>query len=449
MKQEIVNKVMTAGVVGAGGAGFPTNVKLNAKVKMIIGNGASCEPLLMSDPYLMEYQTDLLLRGMHLAMQSCGAERGTICIKGKHSAALQVLTETVGRGAFADIDVFELGDFYPAGDEQVLVYEVTGQVVPEGGIPLQVGAVVSNVETLINIARAVDDGVPVTERFLTVTGDVARPLIMKVPIGTSIKELIDLAGGSTIGDFKVVMGGPMMGKITSDLSTPITKTSSGVIVLPTNHNVVSGKTQDPDLVKRIARTVCCQCSRCTDLCPRYLLGHSLEPHKIMRQLGSGIPSEEIMIDALICSECGICEKYACPMMISPREVNAHIKQELLDRHIKRETLEKDYKPSNFQGLRKIPTIRLMERLKIKQYDCHPEFYEGDISVTQVVIPLKQHLGAASLAIVKVGDRVKKGDLIGDMPEGALSAKVHASIDGIVTALGEAVTIMSSEKNQGA
>jgi Na+-translocating ferredoxin:NAD+ oxidoreductase RnfC subunit len=91
----------------------------------------------------------------------------------------------------------------------------------------------------------------------------------------------------------------------------------------------------------------------------------------------------------------------------------------------------------------------MERLKIKQYDCYPEFYEGEISLTQVVIPLKQHLGAASLAIVKVGDRVKKGDLIGDVPEGALSAKVHASIDGIVTALGEAVTIMSSEKNQGA
>jgi len=448
MKQEIADKVKTAGVVGAGGAGFPANIKLNANVKRIIGNGASCEPLLMSDPYLMEHQTDLVLRGMHLAMQSCGADRGTICLKGKHSAAFQVLAEKAGVGAFADIDVFKLGDFYPAGDEQVLVHEVTGQVVPEGGIPLQVGAVVSNVETLINIALAVDDGVPVTERFLTVTGAVARPLIMKVPIGCSTKELIDLAGGSTISNFKVVLGGPMMGKVTSDLSTPITKTCSGIIVLPTDHNVVSGKTQDPEKVKRIARTVCCQCSRCTDLCPRYLLGHSLEPHKIMRQLGSAVPSEGIMTNALICSECGICEKYACPMMISPREVNAQIKQELFERRIKRENIEKDYKPSAFQGLRKIPTTRLMERLKIKQYDCYPEFYEGEISLTQVVIPLKQHLGAASLAIVKVGDRVKKGDLIGDVPEGALSAKVHASIDGVVTALGEAVTIMSSEKNLG-
>ena len=446
MKQKIVNKVLTAGVVGAGGAGFPTNIKLNADVKRIIGNGASCEPLLMSDPYLMEHQTDLVLRGLHLAMQSCGADRGTICLKGKHSAALEVLAETVGRGAFADIDVFELADFYPAGDEQVLVHEVTGHVVPEGGIPLQVGAVVSNVETLINIARAVDDGVPVTERFLTVTGEVARPLIMKVPIGTSIEELITLAGGSTIGDFKVVLGGPMMGKIVSELSTPITKTSSGVVVLPTNHNVISGKTQDPERVKRIARTVCCQCTRCTDLCPRHLLGHSLEPHKIMRQLGAGISLDESIIDALICSECGICEKYACPMMISPREANAYIKQELLQRRIKRETVEKDYKPSNFLDVRKIPTPRLMERLKIKQYDCHPEFYAEDISVTQVVISLKQHLGAAALAIVKVGDRVKKGDLIGDVPEGALSAKVHASIDGVVTSLGEAVTIMSSEKS---
>ncbi len=442
---EIVDKVLAKGVVGAGGAGFPTDVKLNANVERVLGNGASCEPLLMSDIYIIKHQPELILRGLHLAMQCSGAKRGTICLKRKHGEALDVLKKVAGKEIFADIDVFELEDFYPAGDEHVLVYEVMGRVVPEGGIPLQVGAVVCNVETLINIARAVDEGESVTERYLTVTGEVSRPLIIKVPIGVSIGELIDLAGGVTVDDFKVVLGGPMMGQITSDLSTSVTKTTSGIIVLPANHNVVTGKTTDPERVMRIARTVCCQCSRCTDLCPRYLLGHQLEPHKIMQQLGWGGISKEIMNDALICSECGICEKYACPMMISPREVNALIKRKLMEERIKREPMQGRYEPLAFREVRKIPTARLMERLNIKQYDGHPDFFDKEVLVTQVVIPLKQHLGASALPVVNVGETVKKGDLIGDVPDGALGAKIHASIDGVVSFVGESVIIESPKK----
>ena len=135
---------------------------------------------------------------------------------------------------------------------------------------------------------------------------------------------------------------------------------------PAHHNVVSSKINDPARVRHITRVACCQCSRCTDLCPRYLLGHSLEPHKIMRQLGSQSSlSREIMEDALICSECGICEKYACPMMISPREVNAQIKGELLAQGVKRSPKREAYKPSAFRDMRKIPTGRLMERLQME------------------------------------------------------------------------------------
>jgi len=190
--------------------------------------------------------------------------------------------------------------------------------------------------------------------------------------------------------------------------------------------------------------VCCQCSRCTDLCPRYLLGHSLEPHKIMRHLGTSKPlKKEFIDDALICCECGICEKYACPMMISPREVNAQIKRDLLKEGVKRPKKREGYRPSRFREVRKIPTRRLMERLQISKYDGHPEFVTSELPPKEVRIPLKQHLGAPAVPTVKQGDQVSKGDLIGEVPKGALGARVHASIDGIVNAVGETVVIRSS------
>jgi RnfABCDGE-type electron transport complex C subunit len=441
MKKEIVDKVRTAGVVGAGGAGFPTHVKLDANVERVLANGASCEPLLMSDPFLMEYETERILRGLQLAMQATGAGRGTICLKGKHSQAMASMKKLAGSQPFRDVDVVELGDFYPAGDEHVLVYDVMKRVVPEGGIPLQVGVVVNNVESLFNVAQAVDDDKPVVEKYLTVGGAVGKPCVMKAAVGTPVSHVIEQAGGATLNGFKVLLGGPMMGQVVSDLSAPVTKTTSAVIVFPPEHNVIVGKITDPDRVRHITKVVCCQCSRCTDLCPRRLLGHSLEPHKIMRQLGSpsGL-SQEIMADALICSECGICEKYACPMMISPREVNAQIKQELLKKGVKRQAKKEDYEPSPFRDVRKIPTRRLVDRIQIRDYDVHPEFLAATATAGEVTIPLKQHVGAPAKPVVQAGDHVGRGDLVGEIPENALGARVHASIGGVVASVDNTVRI---------
>ena len=439
MSKATIDKVREAGVVGAGGAGFPTHVKIDAKVSRVLANGASCEPLLMSDPWLMESVPEKVLRGLRLVMEATGAARGDVCLKGKHGGAMGKMRESLGSSP--DVGLFELSDFYPAGDEQVLVYEVMKKVVPEGGIPLQVGAVVCNVESLVNIADAVDSGLPVTERYLTVTGEVARPLVAKVPVGMSLGEVIDLAGGATIGDCKVVVGGPMMGQVATDLSLPVTKTTSGLIVLPAGHNVVAQKTTDPARIRRITQIACCQCSRCTDICPRNLLGHPLFPHKIMRGLGfqtgeTGRSAE----DALICSECGICEKFACPMMISPREVNAQLKRELLGKGVKRTPVQTEYRPSAFREFRKVPTKRLIEHLGLAKYDGHPEFWAREVRVKKVAIPLKQHLGGPATPVVKQGDRVKKGDLIGEIPKGSLGARVHASIDGVVGQIGANVVI---------
>ena len=187
MGSSIVNNIRLAGVVGAGGAGFPTHVKYQARVDLVLANGASCEPLLTSDAHLMAAETDQVLTGLAQAMEAVGASQGLICLKSKHRAAL----EAVSRGAEkrTGIGVFELDDFYPAGDEHVLVNEVTGRIVPQGGLPLNVGVVVSNVESLLNVCLA-QEGRPVTERMLTVCGQVREPMVTRVPVGMSVEEVI-------------------------------------------------------------------------------------------------------------------------------------------------------------------------------------------------------------------------------------------------------------------
>ncbi len=437
MRSDIVDKIRAAGVVGAGGAGFPTHVKLQFEVEQVLANGASCEPLLVSDPYLVEQHTDLILDGLKTVMDCTNAGKGTICIKSKHQSALETLRSKIAANGYArQIHVFELADYYPAGDEFILVNEVLGKVVPEGGIPLNVMAVVCNVESLLNVSRAMA-GQPVTDRYLTVCGEVRKPVVCKVPIGTPADEVIGLAGGARIDDYGIVMGGPMMGKVLAGNQEPVTKTTSGLIVLPLQHNVIRDKQKDIERMRFIAKAACTQCSRCTDLCPRNLIGHSLEPHKIMRHLAYKPGMEgELLEDALICSECGVCEKFACPMMLSPREINSVLKQKCLAQGIKREPKRESYRVSPFFDTRKVPVQRLMERLEVIKYDTHPEFYADEVRIKKVNILLQQHLGKPSLPAVAEGDRVKKGDLIGEIPDGALGARVHASIDGTVAAVDE-------------
>ncbi|QGY41887.1 electron transport complex protein RnfC [Pseudodesulfovibrio cashew] len=441
MREQIIEKIREAGVVGAGGAGLPTHVKAGATVEAVLVNGASCEPLLMSDPYLLEAEIDTVVQGLETVMDCVGAKRGIICLKGKHAKAMEAVRARVARDASGRLEVFELADFYPAGDEQVLVREVLGKTIPERGLPLQVGAVVSNVESLYNVALAME-GKPVTHRYVTVTGEVAKPMVVKVPVGALVSDVLDFAGGPTIADYKVVDGGPMMGRVLPDTDQPVTKTTSGLIVLPPDHNVVAPKIMSPERIRRISNTICCQCTRCTDLCPRNLLGHSLHPHKLMRVLHSNIMETEVAKEALLCSECGVCEKFACPMGVSPREVNAQIKQVLMANRVAWEAGDKTYRNNPFRSHRAVPTKRLIQRLNLVKYDGHPSF-AGEMPVSRVSIPLHQHIGAPSVCVVGEGDSVHRGDLLGEMPENAMAARVHASIDGKVESIADGKVIIKA------
>lgn len=426
--------VQEAGVVGAGGAGFPTHLKLAAKVELLMVNGAECEPLLQVDQELIKVYAAELVEALCVCMSVTGAVKGVFAIKGMYETARAALEEAIaGRPELA---VFVMGNFYPAGDEQVLVHEVTGRVVPEGGIPLQVGAVVINVETLWNIYQALQ-GAPVTDSYVTVAGSVARPVTLRVAIGTPVRDVIEAAGGAVSPEVAVIHGGPMMGSLVTSLEMPVSKTTKGLIVLPREHPLIRRRYANPDLSLSRAITACCQCRQCTDLCPRYLLGHTVEPHRIMRVAGYGLANDTVAwTSAFLCSECGVCDSFACPADLSPRDVFRAVKAQLIAAGVKN--------PHHAVPLPRVqwrvPTDRLVWRMGLMPYFCDAPLISDTLQPQWVKVPLKQNQGARSVAMVKKGDRVARGQLIATPPEGMLGARHHASVSGVVVGVGDEVVI---------
>ncbi|NNC90170.1 MAG: NADH dehydrogenase subunit [Akkermansiaceae bacterium] len=437
----IIDKVREAGVVGAGGAGFPAHVKLDAKVDYVLANGAECEPLLHKDAELTETYIDQVIRGMELSMEATGAPEAIFGIKAKRTRTVAAL-ENATAGKPIKVQLF--GDYYPAGDEFVLVYECTGRLIPAGGIPLQVGAVVHNSETLLNMAEAME-GRPVTRKILTVTGEVANPMSLSVPVGITLQELIEIAGGATTPDYTVFVGGLMMGRIESDLSKPVTKTTGGLIVLPSDHRLVTRMTTPNKAMHRIGKSACDQCSYCTEFCPRYLLGYDVQPHKVMRTLGFTATGKENWSKwADLCCSCGLCTLYSCPEDLFPKEA---CDQAIADR--KEAGLERWLGPTEeitahpMESGRHVPLKALMQKLGVKNYDRPAPWHHCNYQPRKVTLPLSQHLGAPAEVVVGVGDRVGAGQVIAEIPEGKLAARLHASIEGTVTAVNGSITIEQS------
>ena len=427
MVENLIKAVERAGVVGAGGAGFPTHIKLQSRVHTVIANGCECEPLLESDLWLMTNRPDDVVRGLSLAVKTTGAKRGVLAVKEKNKKVINALEQALR--PYSRLSIFPVGNFYPIGDEHVLTYEVVKKTIPVGGIPLDVGVLVHNVTTLANIVAA-NDGNPVLEKTITVIGAVSSPGLFLVPVGTTVGFILEHAGGVDVEGFRVIEGGPMMGKLVG-LDHPVSKTSSGLLILPHDHPLIIRKTKP----RKSPRDVCCNCNECSNICPRNLLGHPLYPHKIMRNSQPGFDHPELR-GAFLCSECALCEAYACVMDLSPMAVNRDVKKTL-------SPTSSAYSGSpevcdRWESM-KVPTQRLLRRLHLADYRRDLTFQT--IMPSRVSIPLKQHIGAPARPVVGVGDRVDKGDLIGEMG-GKVSARVHASIAGEVVAVGDAVDISS-------
>lgn len=429
------NVLRDMGVVGAGGAGFPTHIKVANKYDVVIGNGVECEPLLYNDKYIIERQGEEVVKGLELVMQSTGAKKGVIALKKKDLSIAGNIKKAIAEKK--NISLFLLKDYYPVGDEFILVQEITGKIIPEGGIPPDIGCLVNNVETLRNVYMA-EKGKAVTRRALTCIGEVKKPSIIIARIGTSFREIISPCE-PTIEDFVVIVGGPMMGEVVFDLDTPVTKTTTGILVLPRDHPLVLKKTLRIEYIIKQSKAACCQCNYCTDLCPRYLLGHELYPHKIMRQINFGLDIPyEVIQNAFLCSECGLCEVFACPMELSPRIINQKIKENLLAAGYQPKFSSKKATPRELQEYRKIPSSRIKNRLRLDKYDEDGRYPLPVIETDpdQVEVLLKQHTGVPSKPVVKIGEQVNEGDLIAEIPKGKLGARLHSSIKGRITYIDE-------------
>ncbi len=427
--KEIAARAQQAGIVGAGGAGFPTYVKLQSQAEIYLVNAAECEPMLKVDQQLMTTHAASLVRGLAYGMRATGAKEGIIALKAKYQAAIAALTPLLAE----HMRIHILPDVYPAGDEVITIWQATGRRVPAGQIPISIGVVVNNVQTLINLARALDDDAPVTTRTLTINGAVNRPMTITVPLGVSYRQVLELAGGITIADYGILNGGPMMGKLVQSLDDTVTKTTGGLLVFPAEHLLIKRRQRSDEEILAMARSVCEQCRLCTDLCPRHIIGHELSPHLLVKSMNyKNFAEKSTLLSALTCSECSVCESYACPVEISPMRINRMLKQQLRAQGAKYEGELNSADP--MASYRLVPINRLVSRLNLAPYYHQAPLTSLNWQAQNVSISLRQHIGAPSVPCVNVGDKVSCGDCIANAAENALSVPQHASINGSITAV---------------
>lgn len=427
--KELSNILQQSGVVGAGGAGFPTYAKLDERAETIILNCAECEPLLRLHRQLLEKHAREIVETFHMIGQTVGAKDIVIGIKKAYKKTIEALNECIGD--YEGVRLGLLDEVYPAGDEVVLIYEVTGKVVRPGGLPIESGVAVFNVETVYNVYRALNHTTPVVDKLVSVVAEVNHPVTVRVPLGCTIEEVVAMAGGVTTKNAVYFVGGPMMGNIGTG-SQPVTKTTNAILVLPEDHLIINKKKSKASIDLKRAAASCCQCTMCTDLCPRNRLGHPIEPHKFMRAATcKDVQDPNIFVNTFFCSSCGLCEMYSCMQGLSPRSLMAEYKAGLRAAGMRPPQGVIPKPVGEEREYRKVPMERLMARLDLTKYDKEAPLNDEVVDMKKVRIMLSQHIGAPATAIVKVGDMVERGQMIAE-PSKGLSVGIHASISGKVT-----------------
>lgn len=296
-KEDFLKAVKESGLVGLGGAAFPTHVKLNPKnleeVDTLIINGAECEPYITSDYRTMMEDSELLINGIKTTMEHLGVEKAIIAIESNKEPAIKKLGGMVKNDY--DIEIFTLKSNYPQGAERVLIYETTGRVVPPGKLPADSGVIVANVSTMVEIQRYLETGMPLVSRRITVDGNAIKtPKNVEVMIGTPINKLIDFCDGYRRVPKKIIMGGPMMGRSIFD---------DGIAIIKNNNAILAF---DSEWAKFPKETACINCGRCVKACPMMLM-----PTSIFKAYERKDKEALVNLNVTLCMECGSCS-YVCP-----------------------------------------------------------------------------------------------------------------------------------------
>ena len=443
MKFEELQKIVyDAGIVGAGGAGFPTHRKFSDKVEQIVVNAAECEPLMMVDHHILEKHLGALVDALNLLVDTLGAKEAIIGIKGKNMHLLD--SKIVASLAGTKVSIHEIPDIYPAGDEVVLTYETTGKIIPEGAIPIMVGVMVINVETVYNIYNAVNKNRPVVDKYITIGGDTAEDITVKAPVGMKIRELLETAGYGNLEGKTVINGGPMMGKIVDLENDTVTKTTKGLLIFPTTHSIIQRKLRPMRMILKRASAACCNCTMCSDMCPRNLLGYDINVHKTIRAAShSEIMDTEAFLQSALCCGCGVCTVIACQQDLDPQAVSMEIKGSLGKHGLKRQNNKAPEKVKDVRAARLVSSSTLIDRLGIRKYvKDKVERRYTEFNPSMVYIELKQHVGKPASAVVKKGDRVSAGDVVARTAYEDLGTTMHASINGTVADVTDRFVVIS-------
>lgn len=427
--EELAKIIREAGVVGAGGAGFPAYAKLNKAADTIILNCAECEPLLKLHRQVLSTYAYEIMTALTEIAEAVEADNVIIAVKKSYKNAVNAVKANLD--SFKNIKISYLPEVYPAGDEVITIYETTGRIVPPGAIPIAVGVTVFNVETALNIYRAIRDKCAVTHKYVTVAGEVKTPVTLRLPIGMTVGESVSLAGGEIRDDCVYLIGGPMTGNIGTPYTT-ITKTTNAILVMPKEQYIIKKRNTNPSIDMKRAMASCCQCRMCTDLCPRHLIGHPIEPHMFMRNATSGIVSDtQTYLNTMFCVSCGLCEMYSCSQGLAPKSLMAVCKGEMRKAGIKPPKVEGAVEVRPEREYRRVPMKRLVSRLGLTKYDVPASLDERDVLPKEVRVLLSQGIGAAAIPCVEKGEKVSRGQKIAANSENALGVCVHSSIDGIV------------------
>lgn len=421
------------GIVGAGGAGFPTYAKLDERAEIILLNCAECEPLLKLHRQLLEQRAEEILETFDGIARTVGAKEAVIGIKREYKAAVKAARRYID--AYPNMRIQLLDSAYPMGDEVVLIYEATGRVIRPGGLPIEEGVAVFNVETVYNVYRALKQSTPVIDKLVSVVGEVEHPVTVRVPIGASIGDVVSCAGGIRVKDPAYLVGGPMMGNLATE-DDVVTKTTNAVIVLDKSHNLIRRKDRNAAIDLKRAASSCCQCETCTSLCPRHALGHPIEPHKFMRSAANkDFQDTNVFLNTFFCSSCGLCENFSCPQGLSPRSLIADYKLGLRKAGVKAPAGVTPAPVRKSREYRKVPEERLEARLGLSKYNVDAplqtdDYWKEKQEIHKVMILLSQHIGAPAVPMVEKGAHVTVGQCIAK-PAGGLSVGIHASVDGTV------------------
>jgi len=405
-----IDDIAQAGIVGCGGGGFPLHLKLENDIETLIINAVECEPGLWTDKYIAGYDSRPVLNAIAFIKTIKKPKRILLVFKEKYSDNFSIL---INEGKKLGIEPVAVRDYYPSGDELILIFDALGLRIDAGKIPKDYCLLVSNLETLWHLGRALK-GKALIGKYLTVHIPKHKPYIIYAPIGTLYEDILKSLGINKSDDEYLIENGLMMGSQVNT-SSSLKPTIKALFLTKPTKVLKESLRFSFEMQKRRNLTACIQCSRCTDLCSRSLIGHYIKPHRIMRGL---LNNDDRAIDfgLFLCSECGLCELFACPMGIQPRGIIRGLKAMLMDKRSIPEGLAK----TSFRDYRLVPSRVIYDRLKINS--------SKPMDKPVVVKPKRVSfdIPTGSSLLVKNGDRVDEGQAIIRQGNGVY---INASIKG--------------------